>query len=133
MTTMLRERVGRRGAALLFFAFLDLIYCWSLLDPPRSTRDTAASVFLASILPLWLWALVWGIVGVICLVGAFRRRDEWAYTAAIAVKVLWGSLFAGGWLFADLERGYVSAAVWFALALLVALIAGWPEPPSRRT
>lgn len=127
-----RHRVGRRGAALLFFAFLDLVYCWSLLDPPRSTRDNAAYAFLASILPLWTWGLVWGAVGIVCLISAFRRHDEVAYTAAIAVKVLWGLLFTGGWLFADVERGYVSAAVWLALALLVALIAGWPEPPPSK-
>lgn len=127
----LRQRVGRRGAALLFFAFLDLVYCWSLLDPPRSTRGTVAYAFLASILPLWAWGLMWGAVGVVCLICAFLRHDEIAYTAAISVKVLWGSLFTGAWLFASMERGYVSAAVWLALALLVALIAGWPEPPRK--
>jgi len=39
-------------------------------------------------------------------------------------------LFAGGQAFANLDRGYVSAAVWLALAFLVGLIAGWPEPPN---
>jgi hypothetical protein len=79
-----------------------------------------------------MWALLWGLVGVVCLVSAFRRADQAGFAAAISIKMLWGLLFAGGQVFAGLDRGYVSAAVWLALALLVALIAGWPEPQQNR-
>jgi hypothetical protein len=128
-TAAVRQRIGRRGAALLFFAFLDLVYCWSLLDPPASARRSPSFVFLAGVAPLWAWAAAWGGVGVTCLVFALRREDAPAFTAAIGLKVMWGLLFAGGWLFAGLERGYVSAAVWLAFASLVGLLAGWPEVP----
>lgn len=129
--TALRQRIGRRGAALLFFAFLDTVYCWSLLDPSASARRSSAFLFLGDVAPLWTWAAAWGAVGATCLVCAFLRRDEVAFSAAISLKVMWGLLFVGGWLFAGVERGYVSAAVWIALALLVGLLAGWPEPPRR--
>ncbi|HZM83761.1 MAG TPA: hypothetical protein VFC19_49210 [Candidatus Limnocylindrales bacterium] len=129
--TALRRRIGRRGAALLFFAFLDIVYCLSLLTPTQAARDSAALRFAAAVAPLWAWAGLWGTVGVVCLFCAFLRRDQVGFTAAIAIKVMWGLLLVGAQLFGDVERGYVSAAVWLALALLVGLISGWPEPPRR--
>jgi hypothetical protein len=124
-------RLGRRGCALLFFAFLDLVYCHALLFPSASARRTPSLTFLASVVPLWGWALLWGSVGVVCLVFAFRRHDQPGFSAAIAVKVLWGAMYLGGWLFADLDRGYVSATIWLAFAAFVALLSGWPEPNGK--
>jgi hypothetical protein len=127
------RRVGRRGAALLFFAVLDLIYAFSLFNPAPSAVATPALQFVASLVPLWAWATAWLIVGLLCLIGAFWHEDSIAWTAAMAIKVLWGSVFLLGWLLVHLERGYVSAAIWLCTAALVALLAGWPEPNGRAT
>lgn len=124
-------RLGRRGCALGFFAFLDLVYCWALLFPSETARRTDPLVYLAGVLPLWVWAILWGSVGVTCLVFAFRWEDSPGFAAAIGLKVLWGLMYLGGWLFADLERGYVSAAIWLAFAAFVGLLAGWPEPNGK--
>ncbi len=129
-TGTLRHRVGRRGAALLFFAFLDMVYCWSLFTPGPA-RHSPALRFFSDVAPLPVWAGLWGIAGLLCLVSAFRRHDQVGFTAAITIKVMWGLMFAGGQLFGDVERGYVSTAVWLAMALLVLDIAGWPETPRR--
>lgn len=127
--TASQQRIGRRGAALLFFAFLDLVYCWSLLTPSAAARDSPSLRFIAGIAPLWVWAGLWGAVGLVCLCCAFLRRDQVGFTAAIAIKVMWGLLLVGAQAVGGVDRGYVSAAVWLALALLVGLISGWPEPP----
>lgn len=124
----LRRRVGFRGSALLFFALLDLVYGLSLLAPSRAARRSDTLRFVADIAPLWVWAALWGGVGLVCLWQAFRRHDRAAFTAAMGVKVLWGLVMLGGWLFVDLDRGYVSAAVWLAMAAFVGIIAAWPEP-----
>jgi len=42
--------------------------------------------------------------------------------------VLWALVFLLGWVFADVERGYLSTAIWGAFAAVLALIATWPEP-----
>ncbi|MEU7741967.1 hypothetical protein [Nonomuraea sp. NPDC049158] len=120
----LRHRVGRRGCALLFFALLDLIYAASLLSAPTS----GSYRFLADILPLAAWAGLWAAVGLLCLAQAFMRTDRAAFAAAMLIKVVWGLVQFFGWLIAGLDRGYVSAVIWLALAAFVHVIAGWPEP-----
>lgn len=112
---------------MLFFALLDLVYAVSLIGAP----PTAALRFLTSILPIPAWAALWGAVGLLCLVQAFMPSDRAAFAAAALIKVVWGVVQLWGWLFGDLDRGYVSAAVWLALAAFVHVIAGWPEPPRR--
>lgn len=124
----LRSRLGHRGAALLFFAFLDFVYCGSLFLPTRAARDGELYRFLSAIVPLWGWAILWGAVGAVCLIYAFRRRDQPGFSAAMGLKVLWASVCIGGQISGDLERGYVAAAVWGALAALVGLLSTWPEP-----
>jgi hypothetical protein len=128
------RRIGRRGAALIFFALLDLIFALSLAAPSADARHTASLAYVASVAPLWLWACLWAAVGVICGVYAFRARDRVAYACAMGLKVLWGVTQLAGWLFVHLDRGYVGAAVWLGLAAWVYIISTWPEPapPAHR-
>lgn len=128
----LHERVGRRGGALLFFALLDVIYGWSLLDPTSSVAANPGFRWVASVFPLPVWGVIWLVVGALCLIGAFVHTDWMAWVAAMAIKTMWGSLWFCGWLLAGVERGWVSAAVWLPMAALVALLAGWPEPGNVR-
>lgn len=125
----LRCRVGHRGATLIFFGLLDLIFCTSLLYPPRRERRSESLSWLAGILPLWAWGLMWGAVGVLCLWYAPRRRDQIGFAAAIGLKVLWGLVSLAGWLVGGVERGWLSVLVWLGFAYLVAVIGSWPEPP----
>lgn len=109
---------------MLFFALLDVVYALALVGAPAS----GSYRFLASILPLPVWASLWAAVGVLCLVQAFMRTDRAAFAAASLIKVVWGVVQLLGWLIADLDRGWVSALIWLALAAFVAVISGWPEP-----
>ncbi len=127
----LSGRVGHRGAALLFFAFLDLVYAGSLGWAPPSVRETPAYAWLTSYLPLWAWAGLWAAVGLLCLVQAFLREDRAAFACESLLNVGWGVLHVAGWLLDVVPRGYVSAAVWLALAGFVQVIASWPEPRGR--
>lgn len=120
--------VGRRGECLLFLFLLDVLYGLSLLRPPAGAQRSATTRFLAEVMPLSWWALLWLAVGTACLAGAFRQSDRFAYAAAAALKVLWGTMFALGWLAGVVERGWVGAVVWLAFALFVMRIASWPEP-----
>lgn len=128
----LGRRVGRRGAALLFFATLDLLYSWWLLDPLDSTVGAPGYRWLASVLPLQVWGGIWLLVGVLCLIGTFVHEDSVAWVAAMAIKVMWGSLWILGWWLADVPRGWAPAGFWLPLAALVALLASWAEPGSGR-
>lgn len=128
----LQRRLGRRGASLLFFATLDLVYCYSLAFPPPRNRWSPGLTFLDGIAPLWVWAAAWGAVGVLCVCRSFRRRDAPAFAAAICIKVLWAAASAGAWLVGGVDRGYVNVVVWLAFAGFVGIIASWPEPVNGR-
>lgn len=124
--------VGRRGRVLLFFGSLDLVYAVSLALPGAETRRNSMFIWLAGVLPLWVWAVLWAGVGVNCVAHAFRRCDRWGYAGATFLKVMWGLVCFGGWLLGGVERGYVSAAIWLGLAYLVWVLTGWPEPGDRK-
>ena len=125
----LTRRVGRRGTALLFFGFLAAAYAHGLAFPTPEARHNPSMVFLASIAPLWAWSLLWAVVGGLCFVQAFRIRDRLAFAAVAFLMTLFGLLATGAWLLAGVTRGYISAAIWLALAGWIGVIADWPEPP----
>lgn len=122
------DRIGRRGTSLLFFALLDLVYGLNLARPPAESKLSPTLAFIRYIAPLPVWAALWVAVGVVCLAGAFMHHDRWAFTAAVGLKTLWGATFLTGWIVAHLERGWVSAVIWLAMAGWVLVIASWPEP-----
>ncbi len=121
------NRVGRRGASLLFFALLDFVYAFSLLAPTGEVARSSTFTFLEHIAPLWFFGIMWAAAGVFCAVNAFRRVDWSGFVAAISIKVIWGLLYVGA-AFAGLPRAYVGAAIWLCLAGWVAIISSWPEP-----
>jgi hypothetical protein len=129
------HRVGKRGAALLFFALLDGVYCYGLLTAPRPLAEFYA--WMNDVMPLGVWATCWGAVGAICLVYVFRVYDTPAFMGAVALKVGWGLLAFFGWAAGAVDRGYLSAVIWLAFAGFVYLIAGGipsaaPRPSNRR-
>lgn len=124
----LSQRTGRRGAFLLFLSLLDLVYAYGLAFPTPRAASNPTYQFLASTLPLEVWGALWAVVGTLCFVFAFRQQDAPGYAAAMFIKVLWALVFLLGWMFADVERGYLSTAIWGAFAAVLALIATWPEP-----
>ena len=123
--------LGKRGRVLLFFGALDLIYAVSLAVPDATTRRAPMFLWLIDIAPLWMWSAIWAAVGVTLVWQAFCRRDAIGFAAAIALKIVWGIVCVLAWLFGDVERGYVSAAIWLGLAYFVINIASWPEPSGR--
>lgn len=116
---------------MLFFALLDIVYCYSLIFPSWSARNSESFKFLSEVFPIYVWGSLWGIVGLICLVSAFIRSDKFGFSAAIGIKILWGSIYIGAQVWGGVERGYVSAAIWLALAALIFILASWPEPPEK--
>lgn len=121
------RQVGRRGASLLFFGTLDLVYAWAMY-----TNDPAAAVtnstyrWIDTIAPLDVWAVVWAVVGLVCLYHAFHHYDRFGFIAAIGIKVVWGLLCLAGVAYGEVSVG--SVGIWLGLAGLVWIISGWREP-----
>lgn len=125
----LGRRVGRRGAALLFFALLDLVYAFALLSAPQPLSPFYA--WMDRLMPLTVWAVCWAAVGLVCLWFAFAVRDTFAFMCAVALKVAWGLPALFGWIDGAVPLGYISAVIWLAFAAFVYLIAGGIPPATR--
>jgi hypothetical protein len=121
----LRDRVGRRGYSLLVLGVFDELYSLSLPDATKT--HTATSRWLASVLPLASWAVLWASAGMILIGGAFMRRDQVPFALAAAFMVMWSLVYLIGWIFHDVYRGWVAALVWAMVASWVLVVATWPE------
>jgi hypothetical protein len=112
---------------LLFLSVLDFVYAWALRlqDTPQQAHDP----HLNYLMPVWAWGWVWFTAGLIVLIGAFIKKDVWAFVAASLIKTAWGSLSLILWLQGAQPNGWLSAVVWWSFAATVLVIASWPEPP----
>lgn len=129
-TIRLRRRIGRRGCALLFFAMLETSYATSLVcvDPAPG----GANAFLATLLPLWVWSVPWGVAALLGTVQAFTVEARAAFAMTSALSAGWAVLHVAGLLLGALStRAFVGGAIWLAFAAFCQVIAGWPEAARR--
>lgn len=131
MRRRFRVRLGRRGVALLAFAYLDIIIGYSLLDPVVRQQTEAIPSYrvIVAIAPLLVWAVIWLVAGAACALTAFMPHDKWGFAATSGVMMVWAFGIASAWIAYDAYRGWLAAATWFVLALLVLDISGWREVP----
>ncbi len=122
MLSAIARRAGRRGAFLAFLAVLDMAYGYSLWVTAAPQR------FLNLLLPWQAWGIIWIACGVIVATGVFARWDRFQFTVAAALKGCWALLYVKLWLADSLPRGWVAVTVWGAFALVILVVAGWPEP-----
>lgn len=67
------------------------------------------------------WGYAWWLVGVFCIVNAFRRDDRWGYGMAIGVKISWVLALVFAW-YHGLVGGAGSVVLWlFVLGMALAL------------
>lgn len=124
----LRRRVGIRGEFLLALALLDFVNAYRLIWPSPATVASPTSQFLAGLVPLPVWGVVWGAVGLLCLVQAFAAYDRWAFAAASALKVLWALLHVAAWVW-GVPQAWWSVVIWLAFGRVVHTIAKVVERP----
>lgn len=124
--------VGRRGAFLILFGVLYALigYSYLTLSPVSEVAVRHALRLALNVAPLTAWGWAWiaaGATAVAC--GTFcPGRKTVGFTAAVVLPALWSVVYVAAWLLGDIPRGWVSAAIYAALAAAVAVIAGMPEP-----
>lgn len=117
---------------MLIFGFIDEVVGYSLLDSQSRPVNVAVYKAIQHLAPLFVWAIVWIVVGVVCAAQAFARDDRVGFACAIAIKVVWAGGFLAAWVVYGAYRGWVAAATWGVMAALVYLISGWPESRRRQ-
>jgi hypothetical protein len=123
------HRIGRRGCFLLFLALMDILIAYSM-TPFTAVAKLPNYTYLAQYLPIQAWAGIWAGVGIVCGLQAFARRDHFAFTVAVALKLVWATLYLAAWVDAGVPRGWVGAVLFYALGGVTAIIASWPETRS---
>ena len=122
------KRLGGRGAFLLCWAWVDILFGLGLLNVDPAIRQVPQYKYVTSFgIPLQGWAILWLCTALILIVSAFRRQSA-GFHAAVAIKLWWGVLSLGGWMAGEIPRGYVSAGIWLGAAAAVAVASRKLEP-----
>lgn len=128
------HRVGRRGSVLLLLGSIYALYGVALTTAGASQPEGLALI-TGDVVSITAWGYVWLIVGLIAIVHAFRRgpgQDGPGFIALVLTPTVWVAANFWAWVLflvglGGFERGWISAAIWTAVAGLVVICAGWPE------
>lgn len=132
MLARARRRLGRRGAFLGCFGAVWVLYGTGLLVQP--VPDTRGLRHVLALAPMNVWAWCWIVAGAVAVVAAWKPGGaDWPGFAALTVMVVpWALSPALAWVGGEYPRGWIAAAIWAALGVGCAVVAGWPEPPGTR-
>ena len=126
------HRIGRRGAVLALLGGIAALYGYALIQQPIPSR--VGLELLLHVMPMTGWAATLIAAGCLAIVCALVRqgRDWPGYVALVVVWTPWSlSFLTSWWPLGDNPRGWISAAIFGALALIPAVAVGWPEPPEE--
>jgi len=83
--------------------------------------------------PLVFWGVVFVAVGVCGIISARipPGRDTWGFALMVGMSLWWSCVYFFGWVTFDVDRAWTSALQWFFSAILLTIVAGWPEAEGR--
>lgn len=134
----LARRSGWRGLALAALATLDLFWAVSIFNGETAAPLQVApayrvvsgwGAFFDHNRPLLAWAILFGLVGVICGVSVWMDDDRYGFAAAEFLKVLLVILVLAAWP-AEGVQVLRSIGQWVCLAVLIVAANG--GIPSQR-
>lgn len=125
-------RFGRRGAALVLFAFVSLVYGFAVAgsDPPRPGLEP-----ITRIVELPTLAFCWIFSGVIAIALSILRRSWLGYVVLMPMPIAWAGSYTVSFILQATgthegsSTAWAGALVWGLLVGLLGIITGWPEPP----
>lgn len=87
---------------------------------PAAVPSDLRILALEKYLPLWAWAAVWIVEGLMLIGCAVARRAQpLAAGLASLMPLVFGCLFIGAWFTGDSERGYVVGGLYIIIWYLV--------------
>lgn len=121
VTRRARRFVTSDGMGLLIVGIVALARGVSYA-PGVMPDEARASHIAETWLPMGIWALVWSIVGILCLIAVFRwwtRLAAMAVGLAVGLHFLFASSFLWGSIHGDMSRGWVSALSYYAISFII--------------
>ncbi len=129
MVTRISRKLGKRGAASLWFGIVFVVIGLSFIIGEQSPTLMMNLQFLTKVLPLEVWGSIWTLGGITFLVAAFWKRLELiAFMLGIAITANWAVGYAIQAATGASSRGWVSAAIYGFFSVLILLISTWAEP-----
>lgn len=135
---MMRGRGGisrwrnRRRLLLLSFAFAYITIGMSYILIPPSVPAGSPLLLAVQAIPLVAWGGIWTASGVsMVIAGVSRWHDKFGgdvgFGIGVGVPALWGFLAAGSTLLGA-SRGWVTAVIYWTMALGILAAAGMVDP-----
>lgn len=132
MRRRIPSRVGRRGIFLLLIGAVWTVNGLGLVFEPPPALGAGQKLVIQYFLPLTAWGWTFVVGGVLSIIYAFRRRNDYpGFIGAIVPCVFWGSSEVISFALGTYDRGLIASFVWVLVTFIILLIAGWaePEPP----
>jgi hypothetical protein len=128
MRTPLIHLPDRRDWFLVMIGVVWLLlgYAYTLVHIPRGVK---VPIRLAlEVMPLWAWGVAWVVAGAYCVLAAFTDRKVGGFTVAPMMPTIWGFAYLAGWLHGDADRGWITVAIFWALAAAIMFVARLIDP-----
>jgi hypothetical protein len=122
------QRPDLRDWFLIVIGLLALLlgYAYGVARVPHGVRT---NVYTATrFLPLKAYAVMWAATGTYSVLAGFTARRIGGFTVASGMFTLWGLVYLIGWLNGDPGRGWVTAAIFAALAAAIYCVSGLVDP-----
>jgi hypothetical protein len=126
------SRLGIRGGFLLTMAVLSSVYGGSIMFPDQATMERADTVWRNNYAHPLTWGIMWCIVGAVCLVTAFMRRDQLGFGVASFWLVFWSLQGLSSQIWGGYARGYVTAVIFLAFLAAIVLASGIHQCPDQK-
>lgn len=122
------QRPDLRDWFLIIIGLLALLlgYAYGVAHVPHGVRTSLSTAL--SVLPLKAYAALWLATGLYCVLAGLTARRIGGFVVASMMFILWGLLYLLGWLAGDPGRGWVTAAIFGALAAAVYCVSGLVDP-----
>lgn len=127
----LRDRLGRRGLALIAFS---LVYAVTGLAAIIEPAQDDGRFILYTMLPIPFRLILWFVAAAIGIWSAFRGagRDALGFSALVipasivAFSYAWSGVFYAAGL-TDYSLGWTGCARWLLVLALILIVSGWKE------
>lgn len=122
------QRPDLRDWFLIIIGALALLlgYAYGVARVPHGVRTSLSTAL--TVLPLKAYAAMWGASGLYCILAGVTARRIGGFVVASMMFILWGMLYLLGWFAGDPGRGWVTAAIFAALAAAVYCVSGLVDP-----
>lgn len=129
MTVATPRLNGARGVALLVGSAYCAVRGLAYLPAAGTGGDLPDGLrLLSSFIPIAAWATAWLIVGIVCIVCAFRRSDHLAWGLLVGMMTAWALAYVVGWITSiwspeGVSREWLSASTYGFPAIMVGLLS----------